>query len=190
MPSSTVQSFVDPWEFQTAIGAAKKVLLTAPGKYQSQLTSIDMRRLGMHRAAVSLPLVAQVAAPQGRTSIHFLANAHQTPIRQNGMELPPGVIVLCSSGAEHHCRTSTEVCWGAMSLTPDDLAAAGRALVDCELTASAVPRLIQPPPHLMTRLLNLHEAASRLAATAPRFWQTQRPVGRWSRSWCTSWCDV
>jgi AraC-like DNA-binding protein len=52
-------------------------------------------------------------------------------------------------------------------LTLDDLAAAGRTLVDRELTASAVPRLIQPPLHLMTRLLNLHEDASRLAATVP-----------------------
>jgi AraC-like DNA-binding protein len=167
MPSSTVDSFVDPWEFQSAFGAAK-LLLTAPGTYQSELTRIDLHRLWVSRAAVSLPLVSQVAAPKGRTSIHFLADAHQTPIRQNGIELPPGVVVVCPSGAEHHCRTSTEVRWGAMSLTPDDLAVAGRALVDCELTASSgMIRLIQPPPRLMSRLLKLHDEAGNLAATAP-----------------------
>ena len=166
MPQSTVQSFADPWDFQASFKAAK-ALFAAPGKYQAKLTRIDMHQLWMHRAAISQPLVAQVAAPKDRTSIHFLADAYHPPIWQNGVELLPGVIVLCSPGAEHYCRTSTGVCWGSMSLTSSDLAVAGRALVDYELTASAVMQVIRPPPHLMSRLLNLHEAAGQLAATIP-----------------------
>lgn len=168
MPNSSVQSFADPWEFQASMQATHvKTLLAAPGEYQSKLTRISMHRLSMHRAAISLPLVAQVAAPQGCTSIHFLADPDQAPIWQNGMELPPGVVALCASGTEHYCRTSTGVCWGSMSLTPEHLAAAGQAMVDRELTASAAMRLIRPPPHLMSRLLNLHKAAAQLAETVP-----------------------
>jgi AraC-like DNA-binding protein len=166
MPNSAVQSFADPWEFQASFRAAR-TLLTAPGKYQSKLTRINMQRLWMHRAAISLPLVAQVAAPKGRTSLHFLADAHQTPIWQNGVKLLPGVIVLRPSGTEHYCRTSTRVSWGSMSLAPEELAAAGKALVDYELTASPATPLIRPPAHLMSRLLKLHEVAGRLAATVP-----------------------
>src|SRR4051794_21875463 len=140
---------------------------TAAGKYQSKLTRINMHRLWMHRAAISLPFVAHVAEQKDRVGIHFLTNEHQMPIWQNGRELRPGMIAVSPPDTEHYCRTSTGVCWGSMSLSLADLAAAGRALVECELTASAVTGLIQPPPHLMTRLLNLQEAAGRLAAAVP-----------------------
>src|SRR3954453_13820403 len=110
---------------------------------------------------------AHVAEQKDRVGIHFLTNEHQMPIWQNGRELRPGMIAVSPPDTEHYCRTSTGVCWGSMSLSLADLAAAGRALVDCEITSSAVAGLIQPPPHLMTRLLNLQEAAGRLAAAAP-----------------------
>jgi AraC-like DNA-binding protein len=54
-----------------------------------------------------------------------------------------------------------------MSLTPADLAAAGRALVGRELTVPPITQIARPPPALMTRLHNLHEQATQLASTAP-----------------------
>jgi AraC-like DNA-binding protein len=54
-----------------------------------------------------------------------------------------------------------------MSLTPDDFAAAGRAIAGCDLTSPTEARLIHPPEHLMTRLMRLHEAAGHLAAKVP-----------------------
>jgi AraC-like DNA-binding protein len=166
MPNSAIESFADPWQFQASFKAAR-TLLTASGKYRAMLTRINLSRLSIHRVAISLPLVAQVVAPQGRTAVHFLVDGQQSPVWQNGVKLLPGVIALRPSGTEHYCRTSTRVAWGSMSLAPDDLAAAGIALVDHELVASPVTPLFRPPSHQMSRLLHLHEVAGRLAASAP-----------------------
>ncbi len=57
--------------------------------------------------------------------------------------------------------------WASMSFSPEDLAAAGRALAGRDLAAPAVTQVIQPPSHLMSRLLHWHRAAGHLAATAP-----------------------
>ena len=55
-----------------------------------------------------------------------------------------------------------------MSLMPEDLAAAGRVIVGREVTApSPLTYRLSPPPAILLRLLNLHEAAGHLAKTAP-----------------------
>jgi AraC-like DNA-binding protein len=55
----------------------------------------------------------------------------------------------------------------SMSLTPEDLAEAGRATNACALTPSPVTHLVRPEPAFMARLLRLHDDAARLARTAP-----------------------
>jgi len=75
--------------------------------------------------------------------------------------------MVYSPRSEHHMRFPTESHWGAMSLSPEDLATAGRALIGRDLSAPAVTHLIRPRPDVMSRLLQLHEAAGHLAATAP-----------------------
>lgn len=54
-----------------------------------------------------------------------------------------------------------------MSLTPEDLAAAGEAIIGRPLTPPVFPRWSHPPAAVAFRLLQLHEAASHLAKTAP-----------------------
>jgi hypothetical protein len=61
-----------------------------------------------------------------------------------------------------------------MSLPHEDLAAAGEALIDRELTAPSFTHRIRPPAPLLSRLSNLHEAAGHLAKTAPAFWPNPR----------------
>ena len=168
MPNSTVQSFADPWEFQTAVqGSNLNVLVTARGEYQSKLPRIDMHQLRMQRGETSLSQISRAVVERGRNTIYFLADVHQAPIHQNGIELPPGVLVVSSPTAEHRRRMSTGSRWGSAGLTSEDLAAAGRALLGRDLTAPAETRLIRLSPYLMARLLNLHEAAGQMAATVP-----------------------
>jgi hypothetical protein len=114
-----------------------------------------------------LPQITHATVKEGCTAIYFLAETQQTIIHQNGRELEPGVIVASSSGAEHYRRMSTRTRWASMSLRVEDLASAGRAMVDRDLAVPALTRLIRPPPPLMSRLLTLHETAARLAATVP-----------------------
>ena len=168
MPDSTVLQFSDPYEYQASVRASDvKVLVTTSGDFQAKLARMDLHRLWMQRGRASLPLVAHTAVKKGRSPIFFLADAHQSSMHHSGMEVCPGDIVFTSSGAEHYHRASTASHWASMSLTPEELAAAGRALTGYDLAAPAATRLIRPPPHLMSRLLHLHETVGRLAATLP-----------------------
>jgi AraC-like DNA-binding protein len=168
MPNSTVQSYPDPGEYQASIlGADVEVILTGPGQFKSELTRIEMHQLGLNRGWVSLPRIARSVHKKGQCSISFLADPDDAPTLVNGQEQQPGQIIFFSPGADVYQRSTTAFRWGTISLTAEDLAAAWHALVDYELTAPAVTRLIRPPPHLISRLRNLHSVTGQLAATVP-----------------------
>jgi len=57
--------------------------------------------------------------------------------------------------------------YGSLSLTADDLADFGRALVGRDLNEPPGSRVMRPQPAAMSRFLHLHEAAGHLAETAP-----------------------
>jgi AraC-like DNA-binding protein len=168
MPSSTVRTFDDPHEYQTSIRASDvKVVVTAPGDFRAELTRIDLHRVWMQRSRTSLPMVAHSKMHKNRAAILFPTDPGQMFMYQSGMELPFGAMVFNALEGEFHLRSSPEFHWGAMSLNPEDLLSAGRALVGHDVIAPAMMRVVRPPPHLMSRLLNLHSAAGHLAATAP-----------------------
>jgi len=168
MPSSAVFRFSDPYEYAATVRpACLEILLTAHGDFRAELTQIDLHRLRMQRGRTSLPHIGHSSVKKDRSVVFFLADDCQKAVYHSGKELLPGSIVANSSGAEHHHRTSSECLWGAMSLTPEDLAVTGRALVERDLAAPAATQVIRPPPHLMSRLLHWHEAAGHLATTAP-----------------------
>ncbi len=168
MPSSAVREFADPEGYQRTIRAADmKVFVTAAGAFQASLTRIDLHRLWMQRGWTSLPYIAHSALSRARSPIFFQTKTHQAVMHHTGIELRSGEIMFTSSGAEHYHRLGADSHWGAMSLAPEDLAAAGRALAGCDVTAPLVTTLIRPPPPLMARLLRLHEAAGHLAVTVP-----------------------
>ena len=54
-----------------------------------------------------------------------------------------------------------------MSLTPEDLATAGEAIIGRPLAPPSFPRWTRPPAAVASRLLQLHEAAGHLAKRAP-----------------------
>lgn len=168
MPSSAVRAFLDPWEHQTFFRAADmRVVVSAAGKYRSELVRIDLHRLWMQRNGTSLPQVTHLADHQYRRPICFLTDAQQAPIYRCGQEVAPGMIAVSSPHAEYHYRLPAQARLGFMSLSSEDLAAAGRAVAGCDLTAPSVTQLVRPPDHLVSRLLHLHEAAGRLAVTVP-----------------------
>jgi AraC-like DNA-binding protein len=168
MSSSAIVTFTDPYEYQTSIrGADVEIFLTAPGKYRSRLMRIDLHSLTLQRDRTSLPLIAHGSIDNDRYGISFLADADHPPTTYDGMEVNPGDIVFSCPGAEYHHRTSTGRHWATMSLHSNEFTAAVRAVVGHDLPAPLATRLIRPPPHLMSRLLHLHEAARHLAVTIP-----------------------
>jgi AraC-like DNA-binding protein len=161
-------TFADPYEYQTSIrGEDVEIFPTAPGSYRSGLTRIKLHNLTLQCGQTSVPLIVRGSIDKDRYGISFFAHADHPPTFHGGMEVKPGDIVFSCPGAEYYHRTSTERHWAAMSLHPNEFTAAVRAIIGRDLTAHPTTRLIRPPPHLMSRLLYLHEAARHLAATVP-----------------------
>lgn len=168
MPKSVVLRFSDPYEHQRAVRSGNvKFVVAAAGDYRAELTRIDFHRLWMQRSQDSLPRLGYSAIDTDRAPIFFLSDSQQPPLLFGGKDLPPDDMVFFAPGAEHHQRSSSECRWGAMSLTHEDLAAAGRAIVGYDLTAPTATHRIRPSPHLLSRLQHLHAAAGHLAATVP-----------------------
>ena len=168
MPASTVLQFNDPFEHQQSVlNGDVKLLVTAPGDYRARLTRIGLHRLFMQRGQESLPRVANVALDPGRRPIVFVDRADHAPFFHSGREVEQDQLAFCGPGAEFHQRTTAPTLWAAMSLEPDDLAAAGRAIAGYDLVAPAVTRTIRVPSHLMARLRALHGTAGHLAENFP-----------------------
>jgi len=85
----------------------------------------------------------------------------------SGMALTSGEIIAWDSGLAAHHRSAAACRWGYMSLTHEDLATFGAAIIGRELTPPSGAHRIKPSVPRMSRLLNLNEAAGHLAKTSP-----------------------
>ena len=167
MPSSAILNFTDSYPYQSAIRAAHvEFLPTARGAFRAELTKIDLHRLWMQRFNENLPRIFYGAVSPQRAPIDFLTDFDQPACRHCGMEVSPGEIVVHDQN-EFNRKSIAPCRWGAMSLTPEDLAAAGEALVGRPVMRPSATMVIRPSPPLMSRLLELHEIAAQLAKTAP-----------------------
>jgi AraC-like DNA-binding protein len=168
MPDSSVLTLADPYEHQQLLrNADVKLLVTSSGKYQAELTRITLHRLLMQRSHDALPRLFRTAITTDRIICFFLAGEQQSPFYHSGRELLPSEIVVYAPGTDHYQRSTAASHWGTMSLSADDLAAAGRAIAGRELLAPVVTQRHRPPAALISRLRNLHAAAADLAATVP-----------------------
>ena len=167
MPDSAVLPFTDPDVYHAAIRNAQvEGVVTARGSFSAELTRIDLHRLWMLRGEESLARVHNVAIGRSRVSIFFTTDRN-SPEYVDGMELPQGKILVFGLGSVGHLRSAAGSQWGTMSLTLEDLAAAGQAIIGREVIALSDTHCIRPPPQFMSRLLSLHEAAGHLAKTVP-----------------------
>jgi AraC-like DNA-binding protein len=167
VPGSRVLTFSDPYEYaKSARGAHVKTFVTTRGDFLATMAPISLHRLWINRSETSLPHIKHVALDGRRSGLSFLADYDQPSEYLGGTELSLGEIAW-SSGTEFHRRIPAGNRWATMSLSPEDLAAAGRALAGRELAAPKAAHVARPPPAVMSRLMNLHKAASDLATIAP-----------------------
>src|SRR5262245_59042651 len=167
MPASRAFSFTDPHRYQAAIRASNiEFFPTAKGVFNAELIQIDLSRLWLQRGSETLPAISHGVITARRVVIEFLTRQGQPAFQHNGIKVSPGEIVINDWRLVHR-RCSAPHHWGSLSLTPADLAAAGRALTGRELSVPSVTRIVRPAPEPMMRLLTLHEDAARLAMTAP-----------------------
>jgi len=167
MPHSEVLTFTDAYDYQRAQRATTvEMVVTGAGNYRGDIKRFDLDKLQMQRNSCNLPFVARASFYTDRVMFLFLTQ-NEPPMGVLGSELHPGDMGIISIGDEFHVRTSAESWWATMMLSPSDLAAAGRALLGRDILAPNATQFTRPAPHLMARLLKLHQAASDLATTAP-----------------------
>jgi hypothetical protein len=168
MPGSSISTFTDPGAYQEAVGSAQvEVLVTARGGFRAELIRINLDQVSLQAGRETLPRVGRGTVGTERTAIYFLIGSDQAAGRHCGAELSPGEIVVNAAGSTYHHRSSAACHWGDVSLSPGTLAAAGIALAGHDPTPPDLPQILRPRPTLMSRLANLHQAATNLAQTAP-----------------------
>jgi AraC-like DNA-binding protein len=167
MPSSSVLTFTEPDAYY-AVHRTRRVegFITESGNFQAELTVIDFDRLWMTRGEETLARVLNLATDSGRTKIWFPTSRSKPSTHLDGLELSPREIGVFRGPMDQH-RSSASSDWGAMSLTHEDLAACGEAIIGNPLAAPSFTHRIRLPQPLVARLSNLHEAAAHLAKNAP-----------------------
>jgi len=168
MPSSAVRTFTDPVEYFTGIRNLQIVgIVERRGEFRARSTRIDLHRVWMHRFDEDLPRIMKVTPSGTRALIVFATGADQPAIQVNGTEISQNQIAEIGLEWEWYLRSLAPSKWGTMSLAPEDLAAAGEAIIGRELVPATFARSLVPPARALSRLRKLHEAASHLAKATP-----------------------
>lgn len=169
MPSSTILRFTEPSQYQVAIGRPgpdSKTVIKAAGSYQSELVLVDLHHVSVYRGRISLPRITQAAAQKNQCRFVFPTAESFAGETFNGIEVAKSDLTYCGPDSEYVASASAG-CWAGITVPPEILLSASRALTGCDIPVSKVSQLIRTPPPLMARLNNLHEAVTRLASTVP-----------------------
>ena len=166
MAWSKVCAFADPFQYTSAVRAADmQVFPTARGEFRAKLTQVTMNQLWMQRFTENLARIHKGATRPGRRIFSFLTE-DQPEVRNRGRLQSLGE--LCVEDCEmQHVATSGHYRVAAMSLKPEELAAASKAIFGREFYDERDARFIRPNPPLMERLLKLHKAVGGVAETTP-----------------------
>jgi hypothetical protein len=168
MPSTAVRTFTDSDAYFAGIRNLQIAgLVTQRGEFHAESTRIDLYRLWMHRFSEKLPRIMRVTPSGMRAVILFPIGPTQSAMQVNGSEVSQNQIARFGLRSEWYLRSSAASGWATMSLTPQGMAAAGEAIIARELAPPSVPDCTTPPASALSRLRQLHEAASHLAHTAP-----------------------
>src|SRR5262245_34374854 len=167
MPHSCVYTLADPYSYEAAIRALNpKLIVTSKGDFRAQLTKIHLQRLLLQRGEEHLPRIMSAGVWPKGAAIIFHSDRNQSPIKVNGVEVSPGEIVFHRPNDAFHLRTSGLFRFAVMSLTHGELAVVGKAIAGHEVKAPSDTCVIRPDPASMSRLMDLHQAAGRLAQSA------------------------
>jgi AraC-like DNA-binding protein len=167
MQRSGTTKFTDAGDYQASIRGTKcNFVLSCQKDFEAQLTWVELRHLYLLRGRENLSRVAHVSLTSSLVFVAF-PTRHDPPQIYDGIELRPGDIVFHSLGERVHQRTRGPSRWGFISLTPEHLAACGKALTGVDLVAPPVARIVRPSRINSGHLLRLHAKACHLAETKP-----------------------
>jgi AraC-like DNA-binding protein len=168
MPSSATRTFTDPDTYFAGIRNLQiDGVVTKRGEFRAESTRIDLHRLWMHRFDESLPRIMRITPSGKRALILFATDPYQPKMQVSGIEASQDQMAVFGLHWPYYLRSSAACGWGTMSLTPEDLASVSEAIIGRPVPPPSFPRWISPPASVVSRLLQLHEAAGHLAKTAP-----------------------
>jgi hypothetical protein len=75
MPGSRILRFTDPDEYKTAVGTDLRVVITNPGKFQSELRHVNLHDVALAQRSTSLPRIAHTAYRKNRCGITVVLRA-------------------------------------------------------------------------------------------------------------------
>jgi AraC-like DNA-binding protein len=142
-------------------------LVTERGKFRAEATLIDLDRSQMGRFDENLPRIMRVTPSGSRSLILFQTDPSRPAMLANGIETSRDQIAMFGLDWPYYIRSSAGSGWGTISVTPEDLAAAGRAIIGRELTPPELMLAMRPPTPSLSRLLQLHQETGDLAKNAP-----------------------
>ena len=184
MPSSAVRTFTDPDAYFAGIRNLQiEGLVLQRGEFRAESTHIDLHRLFMYRSEENLPRIMKVKPSGKRAGIVFATDPGQPSMLINGIEIADGQISRNGVDWEWYLRSSAPCGWGSMSLAPEDLTAAGEAIIGREPAPATFARGLAPPASVLSRLRKLHEAAGHPMQIAPDILAKPRWRERWNRLW-------
>jgi AraC-like DNA-binding protein len=175
MAWSKVLSFTDPFPYQTNVRAADmRIFPTVKGEFRGQVTQIVMKKLWMQRFHENLPRVHKGTIRPGRRIFSFLSQV-QPEVYHCGRLLSQGELVAEDYEVQH-VRTMGDFHFGCISLSPEELVEASKAIAGCDFDVDRTKLSIRPSPDLMGRLLEVHETAERMAKFRPEFFELPEVV--------------
>jgi AraC-like DNA-binding protein len=168
VPSSVTNTFTDPEMYFAGIRNLQvNGVVTRRGDFRVELTRVDLHRLWMHRFEERLPRIIRITPSGKRAMILFATDPLQPKMQVSGIETSQDQIAIFGLHWPYYLRSAAASGWGTMSLTPEDLAAASEAIIGRPAMPPSFPRWTTPAAPVLSRLLQLHKAASDLAKTAP-----------------------
>jgi hypothetical protein len=130
MPSSAIRTFTDPEMYFRGIRNLQiDGVITKRGEFRAESTHIDLHRLRMYRSDESVPRIMKVAPSGMRAGIVFATDFGEPSMLINGVEIADDQISRNGLDWEWYLRSSAPCRWGSMSLMPEDLAAASKAII-------------------------------------------------------------
>ena len=145
MPASCVRTFTDPEAYFKGIrNLSIDGFVTGRGKFRADALLIDLHRLQMGRFDEDLPRIMRITPSGTRSLILFATDSTRSAMLSNGIEASHHQIAMFGLHWPYYLRSSAASRWGTMSLTPEDLAAAGRAIIGRELTPPSFMLPIRP----------------------------------------------
>ena len=142
------------------------LVVTQPGTFDAQLTSVKLPNLRLLRARETLARIAYISLPREWVFVSF-ATRPGPALLWNGVELRQGEVLFHSPGECLHQRTTDASHWGFLAVKRSFFSRYGSALAGRYLEPPMVAKIVQPRSTDLGRLLRLHARVAHVVETDP-----------------------